>query len=184
MRFKWLAKTMMALLKPLMIGIAKEEESKSADCNTPLLLGHPWLINAYMQARFTYVTDRELFGVVDRPQTAVEMLQREKGDCEDWAEVARALLAPVYEPYLFYVSVRDKGEGKTHMVCVFSEGGKYSYIHTAGYRRKIVLKRANALIPAEIDLASRIAADVYPGALMAGYGRAVWNGERWQPVGA
>jgi predicted transglutaminase-like cysteine proteinase len=61
-----------------------------------------------MRNVFKYVTDWQLFGVEDRPQSAKEMFINKKGDCEDHAGFGTyALEKNGYSAYGFLVSWGD-----------------------------------------------------------------------------
>ena len=76
-----------------------------------------------MQIRFAYVADLEQFGKDDYWQTALEMLNREHGDCEDWSIFAKQALLPKYQPVLLYVSyTKPHQQPKAHISCVYNRG--------------------------------------------------------------
>ena len=82
----------------------------------------PELLEKYMRKNFLYVEDRALFGQEEYWQTAEEMAFRKKGDCEDFATFAQAILKRNgYQTFL--VSVY--WELDAHTVVVFEREGTW-----------------------------------------------------------
>lgn len=73
------------------------------------------------------VSDRQLFGRDDYWQSPAETLRNGKGDCEDYALLAEALLRRQKIPAWVF-SVYGPG-GYGHTVCAFKENGRYNVIN-------------------------------------------------------
>ncbi len=73
------------------------------------------------------VSDRQLFGRDDYWQSPSETLRMGKGDCEDYALLAEALLRRQKIPAWVF-SVYGPG-GYAHTVCAFKENGRYNAIN-------------------------------------------------------
>ena len=88
----------------------------------------PQQVGAFLHQKFTFQRDQELFGVIEHWQTPAEFLANRKGDCEDYALLARALLLRNdIEAYIF--SLFGDG-GYAHTVCVFVDAqGRYNIIN-------------------------------------------------------
>jgi hypothetical protein len=110
----------------------------------------PKAIASFLRSGFTFRDDREIFGQPERWQTPEEFLARRQGDCEDYAQLAKALLERNgYEAHVF--SLFDDS-GYAHTVAVFrDEDGRYSVINQDKLRRY----RAKSL--------EAVASRVYPG---------------------
>ena len=124
--------------------------------NTPLLdrtlslaglsseLTTPDQIAKYMWRHFLFEQDQRQFGKEDYWQTPEEFLQRGKGDCEDFASFAAALLKR-NGVNTFILNVYGNGFG--HTVVVFEEKGTYQVIdgtdiirHKAGSLKELLEK--------------------------------------------
>lgn len=87
----------------------------------------PDAIASFLTSGFAFDSDEALFGEADHWQQPVEFLDRRKGDCEDYAMLARELLrrnwikAEVFSIY--------GAEGFAHTVCIFLDShGLYNVI--------------------------------------------------------
>ncbi|MCM8775786.1 MAG: transglutaminase-like cysteine peptidase [Candidatus Omnitrophica bacterium] len=79
----------------------------------------------YVWQNFSFVTDREQFGREEYWQSPDELLESQKGDCEDFAVFAHQILR--YKHITSFV-LNIYGHQYAHTVCVFKENGKYSVI--------------------------------------------------------
>lgn len=85
----------------------------------------PESIAHYLWRNFSFEKDQRQFGQKEYWQSPQEFLQNGKGDCEDFAIFAKALLEQLGKrAFLFNVY----GDGFAHTVCVFEEGGKFHVI--------------------------------------------------------
>ena len=85
-------------------------------------IGTPQALEKFMRKNFLYVEDRILFGRDEYWQTPEEMLHRKKGDCEDFAVFAEAILKRNgYHVFLFSVFWQEDA----HTVTVFEKDGKW-----------------------------------------------------------
>ncbi len=83
----------------------------------------PEELSKFMRKNFKFVEDQDNFGKVDHWQSAVEMLNLKKGDCEDFALFADAALKELgYESQI--ISMYGKNRF-AHTVAVFKQDGKY-----------------------------------------------------------
>ncbi len=87
----------------------------------------PDAIASFLATKFTFDSDQAIFGEADHWQQPVEFLNRGKGDCEDYAMLARELLrrnwikAEVFSIY--------GANGFAHTVCIFLDShGLYNVI--------------------------------------------------------
>lgn len=85
----------------------------------------PESIAKFLWKNFQFESDQRQFGQSEYWQTPQEFLIRRKGDCEDFAIFAQALLKQNgIQSFLFNVY----GGKFAHTVCVFKENGKYQII--------------------------------------------------------
>lgn len=93
----------------------------------------------FLQSHMVFQEDLSLFGQVDYWQGPEEALARGRGDCEDYALLARDLLIRQgKEAFLFSLY----GEpGYAHTVCVFVEDGRYSVLN----QDRLIRYRASSL---------------------------------------
>ncbi len=85
-----------------------------------------------------YAFDRAVWGADEYFATADELWSRKKGDCEDYAAFAKALLDRAgYTTVLFsaWRQERDAGGNDGHTVVAFLEGGRWNHISNLGYVR-------------------------------------------------
>lgn len=86
----------------------------------------------------TYGFDRNVWGLDEYFATAEELWARKKGDCEDYAALAKALLDRAgYTTVLFsaWRQERDAGGNDGHTVVAFLENGRWNHISNLGYIR-------------------------------------------------
>jgi|GEM_PF-1401433 len=82
----------------------------------------PEVLAKYMQKNFYYLEDSILFNQEEYWQSPEEMAVRKKGDCEDYAIFAQALLQRWgYQTFLFSVY----WNGNAHTVAVFEKDGRW-----------------------------------------------------------
>jgi len=115
----------------------------------------PQALAAFLHRTFQFESDQEQFGEVDRWQSPSEFVQRKRGDCEDYAVLAQAVLARRgVEAYVF--SVIGTG-GYAHTVCVFvDERGRYNVLN----QDRLSYPRARSL--------EAVASYLYPAWTVAG----------------
>jgi hypothetical protein len=90
----------------------------------------PAAIGRWLRTEFRFVRDRDQFGVVERWQSPEEFLAVRRGDCEDFALLARELLARNgVEAFVFSLF---GGDGYAHTVCAFRDGAGYSVVTRRG----------------------------------------------------
>lgn len=85
-----------------------------------------------------YGFDRAVWGVDEYFASADELWARKKGDCEDYAAFAKALLdRNGYTTVLFsaWRQERDAGGNDGHTVIAFLENGRWNHISNLGYVR-------------------------------------------------
>lgn len=85
-----------------------------------------------------YGFDRAVWGVDEYFASADEIWARKKGDCEDYAAFAKALLdRNGYTTVLFsaWRQERDAGGNDGHTVIAFLENGRWNHISNLGYVR-------------------------------------------------
>lgn len=88
----------------------------------------PEALAAFLRQAITFRYDRALFGVEDYWQSPEELLIRRRGDCEDYALLAQAVLR-VNGIRAEVLSVFGAG-GYAHTVCVFADAtGRYNIIN-------------------------------------------------------
>jgi len=109
----------------------------------------PKAIASFLRSEFTFKQDWELFGQPERWQAPEEFLSRREGDCEDYAQLAKALLERNgYKAQVF--SLFDDS-GYAHTVAVYQdEDGRYNVINQdrlRRYRAKSFEKVASRLYP-------------------------------------
>jgi predicted transglutaminase-like cysteine proteinase len=86
----------------------------------------------------TYTFDRQIYGHDEYFATADEFWARKRGDCEDYAAFAKALLDRAgYTTVLFsaWRQERDAGGNDGHTVVAFLEQGRWNHISNLGYVR-------------------------------------------------
>jgi len=85
----------------------------------------PRALSDYMQKNFRYVSDRIQFGKDEYWQTPEEMFQRQKGDCEDYAIFAEAVLKQNgYKTFLLSVYWGREA----HTVVAYEEGSAWNLL--------------------------------------------------------
>jgi len=93
----------------------------------------PQAIGRWFREDFHFVRDREQFGVVERWQAPEEFLATRRGDCEDFALLARELLVRNgVEAFVFSLFGDD---GYAHTVCAFRDRDGYSVLTRRGVQR-------------------------------------------------
>lgn len=97
-------------------------------------------IAAFLHQGFRFRDDRDVFGTNDYWQSPEEFLTRRLGDCEDYAVLARELLARNgVTAYLFSLFGE---QAYAHTVCVFlDDEGRYNLIN----QDRVVYYRASSL---------------------------------------
>ncbi|MBU3759729.1 MAG: transglutaminase domain-containing protein [Candidatus Omnitrophica bacterium] len=85
----------------------------------------PEKIARYLWRHFAYEKDQTQFGAEEYWQSAEEFLANRRGDCEDFALLASALLQQAGRTAF---TVNIYGSGYAHTICVYIEDGKYSAI--------------------------------------------------------
>ena len=116
----------------------------TADANAQLLdrslsladlalhLRTPENIAHYLWRNFIFETDQRLFGREEYRQSPEEFLSNQRGDCEDFANLAYNLLRlNGFETALMNIY----GDGFAHTVCVFKENGRYQAIDGSDLKR-------------------------------------------------
>jgi hypothetical protein len=101
----------------------------------------------------TYTFDRQVYGNDEYFATADEFWARKRGDCEDWAAFAKALLDRAgYTTVLFsaWRAERDAGGNDGHTVVAFLERGRWNHISNLGY------------VKAEAATHEELAASIFP----------------------
>lgn len=91
-----------------------------------------------LERTVTYGFDRGVWGLDEYFATADELWARKKGDCEDYATLAKALLDRAgYTTVLFsaWRQERDAGGNDGHTVVAFLENGRWNHISNLGYVR-------------------------------------------------
>ena len=92
----------------------------------------PEQIAKYMWRHFSFEHDRTHFGKEEYWQTPEEMLTNRKGDCEDFALFAQAVLKRSgIKAFLLNIY----GHRFSHTICVFLDNGKYSAIDGTDVKR-------------------------------------------------
>lgn len=116
----------------------------TAEANTPLLarslslaglaseLKTPDTIAKYMWRHFMFEKDQRQFGTEEYWQRPEEFLQTGKGDCEDFALFAQAMLKRNGISSFLLNIYGDRGG---HTVCVFEENGTYNVIDGFNVKR-------------------------------------------------
>jgi predicted transglutaminase-like cysteine proteinase len=101
----------------------------------------------------TYTFDRQIYGNDEYFATADEFWARKRGDCEDYAAFAKALLDRAgYTTVLFsaWRQERDAGGNDGHTVVAFLEHGRWNHISNLGY------------VKAEAATHEELAASIFP----------------------
>lgn len=96
-------------------------ESAARSCATPDQLA------GFLKKNLVFQEDLALFGEVDYWQSPEEVIARGRGDCEDYALLARDLLIRAGKQ-AFIFSLYGEG-GYAHTVCVFKDGKGYSVLN-------------------------------------------------------
>ena len=93
----------------------------------------PEAVARFLQQDFTFTQDEELFGQEDYWQSPEEFVSRRRGDCEDYALLAQALLTR--NGIRAYVVSLFGEDGYAHTVSVFLDGqGRYNAINQGTLR--------------------------------------------------
>lgn len=95
-------------------------------------LTSPEKIARYLWRNFAYEKDQSQFGTEEYWQSADQFLSNRKGDCEDFAVLARELLKQSGHK-AFIVNIY--GTRYAHTICVFIENGKYQAIDGSELKR-------------------------------------------------
>ena len=102
----------------------------------------------FLRDTITPATDEALFGQPDYWQSPEEFLQRQAGDCEDYALFAQAILQQQGRE-AHVLSLFGEG-GLAHTVCVFVDSGRYHAIdqdHLKAYGASTFAALASRLYP-------------------------------------
>lgn len=106
---------------------------QTAESNEPSLTtlartcSSPEEIASYLKQEFTFQEDPSLFNEPDYWQEPEEFLNRKRGDCEDYAILAKTILEQQGSE-AFLLSLYG-GSGYAHTVCVFVDDRGYSVIN-------------------------------------------------------
>lgn len=124
-------------------------------------ISSPETLAKFMWKNFVYESDRRNKGKDEYWQSPEEFLSSQKGDCEDFALFARAILQMKgYKAFL----VNVYGTRFAHTICVFEEAGKFNVIDGTDVRRY------------EAENLNQLLTEVYPhwksGAIVAPSGKA------------
>lgn len=92
----------------------------------------PEAIAKFLWKNFEFQEDQEQFGQKEYWQTPEEFMMNKKGDCEDFAMMAKSLLEQIGHKS-FLISVY--GSRYAHTVTVFEENGKYNIIDGSQIKR-------------------------------------------------
>lgn len=106
-----------------------------------------------LEKTVTYSFDRQAWGYDEYFATAEEFWSRKRGDCEDYAALAKALLdRNGYTTVLFsaWRPERDAGGNDGHTVVAFLENGRWNHISNLGY------------VKAEATTHEELAASIFP----------------------
>ncbi len=107
----------------------------------------PELLEKYMASQFTYVEDRFLIDDDEYWQGPEEMLTRKKGDCEDYAVFAKAMLEEMgYSACLISLYWEDDA----HTVTVFQRDGYWWFFNVNRLQKSFatsLLELANEIKP-------------------------------------
>ena len=87
----------------------------------------PEQVARFLRDHVIFQEDMHLFGKADYWQAPEEFLARGRGDCEDYALLARALLSR--QGVRAFVFSLYGESGYAHTVCVFMEGERYSVLN-------------------------------------------------------
>lgn len=112
----------------LFLNLFGTAESKEPALNTlARTCPTPEALASYLKQEFTFQEDPSLFNKPDYWQEPEEFLNRKKGDCEDYAILAKTILEQQgKEAFLFSLY---GGSGYAHTVCVFVDETGYSVIN-------------------------------------------------------
>lgn len=83
----------------------------------------------YIWRHFDFENDQRQFGREDYWQSPAEMLQNQKGDCEDFAIFAREIL----KKNGIAAFVVNLYSGKSHSICIFKNHGLYGAVDGGNY---------------------------------------------------
>lgn len=114
------------------VAAAMTLDELAAVYNTPAKVWH------LIEQAVTYAYDRQVWGVDEYFATAEELWAKKRGDCEDYAAFAKALLDRAgYTTVLFsaWRQERDAGGNDGHTVVAFLENGRWNHISNLGYIR-------------------------------------------------
>jgi len=127
--------TLLSLFSFLRVGLAQNLAAVPAYVQSPVHLSH-WL-----KSEFSYETE-----MPDRWQPAEETVAARKGDCEDFAILAKAVLEEMNIAGEILI-INFKGlRGQAHAVCIFKNNDYYSIISN----QQLIKTRA-ATIEAAMD---------------------------------
>ena len=101
-------------------------------------LSSPEALAKFMKQNFSYVSDRRLFGQDEYWQSPEEMLQRRRGDCEDYALFAQAVLGRNGHQAFILSVYWDRD---AHTVAIFEKDGKWGIFDVDQLR----YKKANSI---------------------------------------
>ena len=93
-------------------------------------------VNAYVNARISFVDDIRQYGVADRWTAAADTLARGRGDCEDYALAKMAMLrkAGFAEKDLYLVVLKDLIRRADHAVLVVRSDGRFLVLDNSSNR--------------------------------------------------
>ncbi len=93
-------------------------------------------INAYVNARVSFVEDSRQYGVADRWSVPSETLGRGRGDCEDYALAKMAMLrrAGFADKNLYFVVLKDLTRRADHAVLVVRSEGRFVVLDNSSDR--------------------------------------------------
>ena len=94
-------------------------------------LSSPEALANFMKHNFTYVSDRQLFGQDEYWQSPEEMLQKRRGDCEDYALFAQVVLGRNGHQAFILSVYWDRD---AHTVAIFEKDGKWGILDLATLR--------------------------------------------------
>ncbi len=124
----------------LLCGVSKTPAVQASAIPFPQLflqvatsLSNPESIAKYMWKNFRVESDQNQFGQEERWQSPDELLNNQRGDCEDFARFAYEILK-LNGTNAWLVSIYGRG-GYGHTVCIFSENGLYHAIDGTDVKR-------------------------------------------------
>ncbi len=92
-------------------------------------LRNPQDVALYMWRHFDFVRDQQQFGREDYWQSAAEILQTKKGDCEDFAIFAQEIL----KQNGVSAFILNLYGAKPHSICIFKSKGLYGAVDGGNY---------------------------------------------------